>query len=293
MPVPHPLLVLVDPQARHADGESVRIARDVLSAGAPGVKVCLPEGPEETARALARRGRRRPVLIGDDRALLRAVRLLHLERGLADCALAVVPVGGPGSVVLAGRLGLPLDAVRAARTVLEGRERRFDLLIDDSGGVVLGGLRIPPVREGERDAREEPGDRGEGARGPLDRYRSLVRTLARPPAPDPGPARLRVEADGVVLADLDRPVDRVSLSPGDGGLADVVVRQRSADGPLRVRARTVTVSGPHFRYRADAVVSGPVLTRTWTAHPSALCLTVPADPPAPPVLPQRQAPPGS
>ncbi|MCI0383491.1 diacylglycerol kinase [Streptomyces sp. CNQ085] len=291
MPVPHPLLVLVDPLARRTDGESVRIARDVLAAGSPGVKVCLPDGPEEAARALARRGRRRPVVIGDDRALLRAVRLLHLERGLAHCALSVVPVGRPGSVALAGTLGVPLDAVRAARTVLEGRERRFDLLTDDSGGVVLGDLRIPPLL-GDREPRDGAGG---PARGPLGRCRSLVRTLARP-APGPGAARLRVEADGVLLTDLDNPVERVSLTPG-GGLVDVVVRRRAQDGPVRARARTVTVSGPHFRYRADAVVSGPVLTRTWTAHPSALRLTVPpagpsdTSPAAPPAVPpQRPSP---
>ncbi|MDG9702450.1 diacylglycerol kinase [Streptomyces sp. DH37] len=282
--------MLVDPHARRTDGESVRIARDVLTAGSPGVKVCLPDGPEEAARALARRGRRRPVVIGDDRALLRAVRLLHLERELARCALAVVPVGRPGSVSLAGTLGVPLDAVRAARAVLEGAERRFDLLIDDSGGVVLGDLRIPPLR-GERDG---PGGRGAGdgpARGALGRCRSLVRTLARS-SPGPEAARLRVEADGVLLTDLDHLVERVSLTP-NGGLVDVVVRRRSEDGPVRARARTVTVSGPHFRYRADAVVSGPVLTRTWTAHPSALRLTVPpAVPPAasPAVPPQRPSP---
>ncbi|MEE1941733.1 diacylglycerol kinase [Streptomyces sp. TRM 70361] len=269
MPVPHPLLVLIDPLARRTDGESVRIARDVLCAGAPRMKVCLPDGPEEIARALAHRGRRRPVVIGDDRALLRTVRLLHLKRELPDCALAVVPVGRPGSVALAGSLGVPLDAVRAARAVLEGAEQRFDLLIDDSGGVVLGGLRIPPVRQ-------RPAD-GDG--GVLDRCRTLVRTLARP-APGPETPRLRVEADGVLLTDLDRPVEDVRLAP-DGGLANVVVRQRSVPGPVRVRARTVTVSGPHFRYRADAVVSGPVHTRTWTAHPSALRLTVPVPRAAP------------
>jgi len=264
VPVPHPLLVLIDPLARRADGESVRIAKDVLCAGAPGVKVSLPDGPEELARALARRGRRHPVVIGDDRSLLRAVRLLHLERELPHCGLSVVPVGRPGAVALAASLGVPLDAVRAARAVLEGVEQRFDLLIDDSGGVVLGALRIPPVRERPERA----------ARGALDRCRSLVRTLALP-APGAEAPRLRVEADGVLLADLDHPVERVSLAPG-GGLADVVVRQRSVPEPVRVRARTVTVSGPHFRYRADAVVSGPVHTRTWTAHPSALRLTVPS-----------------
>ncbi|GAA2407051.1 diacylglycerol kinase family protein [Streptomyces glaucosporus] len=274
MPVPHPLLVLIDPLARRTDGESVRIARDVLRAGAPGVKVSLPDSPEEAARVLAHRGRRRPVVVGDDRALLRTVRLLHMERELPDCALSVVPVGRPKSVALAGSLGVPLDAVRAARAVLDGVERRFDLLVDDSGGVVLGGLRIPPVSQGAE-------------RGPLDRCRSLVRALARP-APGPQAPRLRVEADGVLLADLDRPVEGVSVAPG-GGFADVVVRQRAVPDPVRARARTVTVSGTHFRYRADAVVSGPVHTRTWTAHPSALRLTVPADPSVPPQRPASAA----
>lgn len=53
------LLVIIDPAARQADGESVRIAKDVLSAGAR-AKLCLPDGPEEFARALARRGRGGP-----------------------------------------------------------------------------------------------------------------------------------------------------------------------------------------------------------------------------------------
>jgi hypothetical protein len=40
-------------------------------------------------------------------------------------------------------------------------------------------------------------------------------------------------------------------------------------------ARTITVSGAHFRYRADAVVSGPVLTRTWTVREGAWGLVLP------------------
>ncbi|MYS43659.1 diacylglycerol kinase, partial [Streptomyces sp. SID5998] len=98
------LLVVIDPVARRTDGESVRIAKDVLGAGAA-VKVCLPEDPEEFARALARRGSRRPVVIGDDRALLRAVTVLHRRRELAGCALSAVPVGG--AVSLARSLGVP------------------------------------------------------------------------------------------------------------------------------------------------------------------------------------------
>jgi hypothetical protein len=259
------LLVLVDPVARRLDGESVRIAKDVLSAGAA-AKICLPDSPEEFARALARRGHRRPVVVGDDRALVRAVGLLHRERGLEECALALVPVGPAGSLGLAGELGVPLSAVAAARAVLDGVVRGCDLLVDDSDGVVLGALRIPPVRV----ASARPA-------GPsvLSACRSLVRTLVRPPVPG-GAHRLRVEADGVVLADVDRLVEDVSVTAGRGGLADVVVRTgRSA---LTARARSVTVSGSDFRYRADVADRGPVRRRTWTLRPSAWSLVLPKPP---------------
>ncbi|OKK18393.1 diacylglycerol kinase [Streptomyces sp. CB00455] len=265
------LLVLVDPVARRLDGESVRIAKDVLSAGAA-AKICLPDSQEEFARALARRGHRRPVIVGDDRALVRAVGLLHRERGLGDGALALVPVGHAGSLGLARSLGVPLSAVSAARAVLEGAARLCDLLVDDSDGVVLGALRIPPLRTGS----PPPGA------GPSvwSAYRSLVRTLVRPAVGSgaAGRLRLRVEADGVVLADVDRPVEDVSVRTGDdGGLAEVVVRTGGggAEAVVRARAKTVTVSGADFRYRADAAMAGPVRRRTWTLRPGAWTLTLP------------------
>ena len=49
----HQLLVLIDPVARRIDGESVRIAKDVLNAGSH-AKICLPDGPEEFAREIGR-----------------------------------------------------------------------------------------------------------------------------------------------------------------------------------------------------------------------------------------------
>ncbi|WP_371528070.1 diacylglycerol kinase family protein [Streptomyces sp. NBC_01283] len=268
------LLVVIDPVARRTDGESVRIAKDVLGAGAA-VRICLPEGPEDFAKALARRGARRPVVIGDDRALLRAVAVLYRERELGSCAISVVPVGA--SQVLARSLGVPPGAVAAARAVLEGAERRLDLLVDDSDGVVLGTLRIPPV------AAAAPGGTAVDGHHPwLRTCQSFVRTLARPSrvasAPGPGPARLRVEADGVLVVDLDQPVEGVSVRPGADGLAEVEVRPSSvgaAAEALRARARTVTVSGADFRYRADAVVGGPVRTRTWSVRASAWGLMLP------------------
>ncbi|MGW4565933.1 diacylglycerol kinase family protein [Streptomyces sp. NPDC004561] len=269
------LLVIIDPAARQTDGESVRIAKDVLSAGAA-AKVCLPEGPEEFARALGRRGSRRPVVVGDDRALVRAVTLLHRQRELAGCALSVVPVGS--TLALAEYLGVPTGAVAAARAVLDGAERPLDLLVDDSDGVVLGALGIPPAPV--RAAAAEP------VPVASDRpwYRSLVRTLApRPPrlpaVPSPGPARLRVEVDGETVVDLGQPVEAVSVTPGTGGMAAVEVRPLSVGAeatPLRASGHTVTVTGVDFRYRADAAVSGPVRRRTWRVAEAAWRLTLPS-----------------
>ncbi|MCX4737761.1 diacylglycerol kinase [Streptomyces antibioticus] len=288
---PDQLLVIIDPVARSTDGESVRIAKDVLGAGAASTKVCLPESPEEFARMLQRRGSRRPVLIGDDRALVRTVALLHRRRELAGCVLSVVPVGPVLGVAHA--LGVPTGAVAAARAVLDGTERRLDVLVDDSDGVVLGALRIPPL-PADSSAADPSGAGSSGAPssggGPHGRpwLHSLVRTLAhsrtaRPSRlaaapPSPGPARLRVEVDGETLVDLDQPVEAVSVTPGASGTAEVVVRPLSlgADAaPIEARGRTVTVSGADFRYRADASVAGPVRRRTWTVREGALGLMLP------------------
>ncbi|WP_282703177.1 diacylglycerol kinase family protein [Streptomyces sp. CC219B] len=266
------LLVVVDPIARRADGESVRIVKDVLSAGAA-TKVCLPEGPEEFARVLRRRGSRRPVVVGDDRTLVRTVSLLHRQRELAGCVLSMVPVGG--ALSLAGALGVPTGAVAAARAVLEGAERRLDLLVDDSDGVVLGALRIPSERAGQQPVAGEP------ARPWVRTYQSLVRTLvpARETAPPvSGPSRLRVEVDGMTLVDLDQPVQDISVTPNGSGTAAVEVRPASVGAeaaPLLARGRRVTVSGADFRYRADAAEAGPVRRRTWTVWEGALGLTLP------------------
>ncbi|WP_329065487.1 diacylglycerol kinase [Streptomyces sp. NBC_01429] len=291
------LLVVIDPVAGRTDGESVRIARDVLS-GSASVKLCFPEGPEELARALARRGNRRPVLVGDDRALLRMVALLHRERELASGALSLVPIGA--SVELACSLGVPAGAVAAARAVLDGAVRRLDLLVDDSDGVVLGDLRIPalPARGSggtDRMDRIDRTDRADGGSGSgsggtetgagvvpaaalmWHTCRSLVRTLVRP-VPQALAAhthRLRVEADGVLLSDLDEPVEGVTVR-SRAGRAEVVIRRCASAEPVTASALSVTVSGADFRYRADARVTGPVRTRTWTLRPGAWGLMLPS-----------------
>jgi hypothetical protein len=264
----HPLLLVIDPAARVADGESVRIAKDVLCAGASSVKICVPESAEEVERALAHRGRRHPVVLGDDAALLRMVRVLHRDRTLGEAPLALVPIGQRSA--LARGLGVPGQVPAAARAVLYGVDRELDLLVDESGGIVLGALSIPCGTPAARTAAHWW--------TPVEKTaRSLVRTFTAPiPVNGHHPRqRLRVEADGVLLADLDQPVHEVSVRTSPSGVAEVFVRRTEGTEHVRAQARTVTVSGRDFRYRADSAVAGPVRSRTWTVEPSAWRLTVP------------------
>jgi len=270
-PAEHPLLVVIDPAARATDAESVRIAKDVLCAGAASVKIVFPESAEEVERALAHRGRRHPVMVGDDAALLRTVRLLHRDRALREAPISLVPIG-PRST-LARALGVPSQVPAAARAVLEGISRDLDLLVDDIGGIVLGALSIP--------CGLPPAHTAARWWTPVEKTaRSLVRTLTAPIPVNghqpPRLQRLRVEADGVVLADLDEPVHEISVRTAPTGLAEVTVRRaQDAAAHVRTRARTITVSGRDFRYRADSAITGPVRSRTWTVEPAAWRLTVP------------------
>jgi Diacylglycerol kinase catalytic domain len=264
------LLVVVDPAARATDGESVRIAKDVLCAGAASLKIVLPENAAEAEHALMHRGRRHPVVLGDDAALLRTVRFLHQDRSLREAPVSVVPIGPRSTLVRA--LGVPGQVPAAARAVLDGTERELDLLVDDSGGIVLGALSIPCGNPTAQTSAHWW--------TPVEKTaRSLVRTLTAPIPVNGHPPqrqhRLRVEADGVLLADLDQPVHEVSVRTAPTGLAEVSVRHTQDAAHVRTRARSITVSGRDFRYRADSAITGPVRTRTWTVEPSAWRLTVP------------------
>jgi len=136
------LLVVVSPTALALDGESVRVARDVLGASFA-VKTVTPGDLAELERVLSRKGRKRLVVIGDDRALHQVVQLLHRHSELEAGPVGIIPVGKGNKVALARSLGVASRPVDAARAVARGAERRLDLLVDEEGGVVLGGLRIP------------------------------------------------------------------------------------------------------------------------------------------------------
>ncbi|GAA4859236.1 diacylglycerol kinase [Kitasatospora terrestris] len=252
---PGPLLVLLDPAAKQADGESVRIAKDVLCGGAD-CKVALPESPSELDRVLEHRGRRRPVVIGSDQALQRVLQALHRQRELGADPIGVVPVGRPAATAAARGLGVPAEPVAAARAALGGSPRKLDLLVDDGGGVVLVEVRFTGPRLGRAGG-----------------WRSLWAKLAAPEQAKGSPVEeLRIEADGRLLADVHQEVARLRLGLA-GGLMELSLR---LDGRQQLhRATALTVVGRGFGYEADGVPVGPVRQRTWTVHADAWALVLP------------------
>ncbi|MGW4806023.1 diacylglycerol kinase [Kitasatospora sp. NPDC004272] len=252
---PGPLLVLLDPSAREADGESVRIAKDVLCGGAD-VKVALPQSPSELDRVLAHRGRRRAVVVGSDQALQRVLQALHRQRELDSDPVGLVPVGGPVSTATARLLGVPAEPVAAARTVLAGAARRLDLLLDDGGGVVLAEVRFTGPRQGRTSG-----------------WRSLWAKLAAAEQASPSdPEELRIEVDGHLLADVHQRVRHLRVAVVDGGMELAL----DLDGsPQRHRAGRLTVAGRDFGYEADGCPVGPVRHRTWTVRPHSWRLLLP------------------
>ncbi|MFJ5926848.1 diacylglycerol kinase [Kitasatospora sp. NPDC092948] len=251
-----PLLVVLDPSARQADGESVRIAKDVLRGGAD-VKVTLPESPSELDRVLAHRGRRRAVVIGSDQALQRVLQALHRHRELDADPVGLVPVGGPVATATARLLGVPAEPVAAARTVLAGSARRLGLLLDDGGGVVLSEVRFTGPRQGRTGG-----------------WRSLWAKLAAAEQASPsGSEELRIEVDGRLLADVHQRVRHLRVAM----VGDAMELALDLDGsPHRLRAGRLTVAGRGFGYEADGCPVGPVRNRTWTVRPDSWRLLLPA-----------------
>lgn len=253
-----PVLVLVSPAALALDGESVRVARDVLGAALT-MKTAVPENLSDLDRLLARRGRKRPVVIGDDRYLQQVVQLLHQQATLDEAPVAVIPVGRGPRTELARALGAEIHPVQAARTVVSGADRLLDLLVDDGGGVVLGGVRIPAQRSPR--ANKTPSSWW------TDLADRVARALSARPLPDPPP--LRVEADGQILADSSHPMRALALRSHEGSA------ELRIDACVPVQASRVTVGGSLFTYEADHALSAPVRERTWTVEPSAWSLRVP------------------
>ena len=289
-----------------AEDDAVEKAVDVLRGGAD-VAVAATADAAELDDAMAGLGDRRLVVIGGDGSLHAAIGALD-RAGRLDPAepVGLIPLGTGND--LAQALGLSLDPVESATTVLSGVPRLLDLLRDDEGGVVVNAVHVGVGAVASAQAERFKGSLGTAA-FPLGAAIAGVTS---------GGTELRVEVDGEVLAAADREwaadgntgvlmlgvcngptiAGGTPLAPGaipDDGLADVVVSM--ATGPVAraafatallagthgdrpdvriVRGRQVTVSGPPSEAVADGELEPAVGSRTWRVEPRAWSVLVPA-----------------
>lgn len=300
------MLVITNADAGTADQEALETALAILHTGAS-VEVAETSNPGELDGVLHRAGSRVIVVAGGDGSLHAVIAALHRRNELKDATLALLPMG-TGNDFARGN-DIPLDIEEAARVVIGGTVRPVDLIVDDTGSVVVNNVHVGLGAQASRKAatwKTRLGSVGVGRvnLGKLGYPVGALMSAFHPPS-----WRLRVEVDGEVVNDLDRPVLQVAIGNGgnvgggtelnpdadpEDGLLDVmisravdplaklgyVIKLRSGeheerDDVLSLRGRMVSVSGEDFWMSADGEIAGPERTRTWRLEPAAYRMVLP------------------
>jgi YegS/Rv2252/BmrU family lipid kinase len=290
------MLVITNPKPGSYDAGAVDAVVDGLSAGAD-VQVAPSSDLTELRRSLAERAGRDVVVIGGDGSMHAVVNALHELGDLDGTRIALVPLGTGND--FARSLELPAEPADAVAVVHAGRTIAVDMIVDDSGAVVVNAAHLGVGAEAAIAATRW--------KSRLGRFGYVVGAVVA--GVRTGGVRVRVVADGTVIAGGRRRVLQVAVANGtyvgggaplapharpDDGRLDVVVsfalgppqrmlyailvrvgRHPDYDRVRTVQATEVTVSGAPFKVNVDGEVTGPVPTRTWTLRPAVFEVFVP------------------
>lgn len=301
-----PILVIANGDAGTADDEKLSAALAVLRAEAS-VEIAATSSSGELDGVLHRAGSRRIVVAGGDGSMHAVVAALHRRNELSTKVLGLLPMGTGND--FARGTGIPLDIEEAARLVLHGEVRPVDILLDEVGEVVVNN-----VHAGAGALASKEGATWKSRLGDLGTDKINLGRLGYPigalmASLRPAKIRLRVEVDGVVVNDWDRPLLMVALGNGshvgggtplnpdadpESGKIDVVISR--AVGPLarygyavglklgrhperddvsHYRGSRVSISGQEFWCSADGEIYGPERRRTWHVEPAAYSMVLP------------------
>jgi YegS/Rv2252/BmrU family lipid kinase len=297
-----PLMVIANAEAGGEQDKGLDAALEVLRAQTD-VEVCRTGNPGELDGVLQRAGTRTIVVAGGDGSLHAVIAALHKRNELDRHTLGLIPLGTGND--FARTLELPLEPLAAARALVAGEARPMDLIVDELGGVVVNNVHAGASAQASRRGARWKGRLGKVGIGILGYPIGAAIAAVKPPF-----VRLRIEADGEVLADMDRHILMVAVGNGAsvGGGAEVTPEADPADGRLDVmvsfatgplarfgyawhlrggeheqrddvvatQAQQVTVSGEDFWISADGELSGPEKRRSWHLEPAAYRLIVPA-----------------
>jgi diacylglycerol kinase (ATP) len=306
-----PILVIVNADASTADDALLASALDVLRTEAS-VELASTSSSGELDGVLHRAGSRRLVVAGGDGSMHAVVAALHRRYELKTKVLGLLPMGADHDFARGN--GIPLDINQAAHLVLNGTPRPVGILLDEVGQVVVNNVHVGAGSIASREGSAWTHRLGKLGTGRVNLGRLGYPVGALLAAVRPGAVRLRVEVDGRVVNDWNRPVSMVALghrpgrnrSPVDHGVGlnpdadpengqiDVIVSR--AVGPLarfryaaslasgrrperadvaRFHGSQVTISGQEFWCSADGASYGPERRRSWHVEPAAYSLLVP------------------
>ncbi len=296
-----PLLLITNSEAGGGLNEGLEVALAVLREDAD-VEVASTGNPGELDGVLHRAGCRSIVVAGGDGSLHAVVKALHRRHELARRTLGLIPLGTGND--FARTLGIPLDPAEAAAALLSGEPRPMDLIVDELGGVVVNSVHAGASAQASRRGvrwKERLGPYGFGILGyPI----GAVMAAVRPPF-----VRLRIEADGELISDMDQHILMIAVGNGAsvGGGTELTPEADPEDGKLDVmvsfatgpierlayvwklrtgdheersdvitrRVTQVTVSGEDFFLAADGEISGPERRRSWHLEKAAYSMIVP------------------
>ena len=296
-----PLLLITNTDAGGAQQDALEVAVGVLREDAD-VEVATTTNPGELDGVLHRAGCRSIVVAGGDGSLHAVITALHRRHELPERTLGLIPLGTGNDFARA--LGIPLDPAEAAAALVGGTPQRMDLIVDELGGVVVNSVHAGASAQASRRGARWKKRLGPFGFGILGYPIGAALASIKPPF-----VRLRVEADGEVISDMDKHVLMVAIGngtsvgggteltpdadPTDGRL-DVMVSL--ATGPLErfayvwqlrnadhlerddvisVRAHQVTISGEDFFLAADGEISGPERRRSWHLEQGAYAMILP------------------
>ncbi len=289
-----------------ADQEALDLALAILRDGAS-IEVASTANPGELDGVLHRAGSRRIVVAGGDGSLHAVVAALHRRHELAGKTLALLPLGTGND--FARGTDIPLDIEDAARLVLEGEARPVDLIVDETGEIVVNNVHVGAGAQASRRGHKWKQRLGAVGVGRINLGKLGYPIGALLAAFEPPSQRLRVEVDGRIINDLDKPVMMVAVGNGanvGGGTeltpeadpesrqVDVMIsrsvslraklgyvaRLRKGDHHKRddvvyLRGSEVSISGEEFYVSADGEIYGPERSRTWHIEPGAYNMVLP------------------
>ncbi len=288
-------LLITNASAGTNEQDAVEAAVAVLGAQSE-VEVAETSKPEELVEVLGHLGDRSVVVAGGDGSLHAVVNVMkRLE--LLDCArLGLIPLGTGND--FARGVGIPLDPEAAARVIVAGETTGTDLIIDDTGLVVVNNVHLGVGAQASRDASKW--------KSRLGRLGYLVGAISAGLKPDF--IRVKVTVDGRTVMPGGN-VAQVAIGNGStvGGGTTLIPDADPSDGKLnvvlsrtvgpfnrlvyaarlrggshtlmkevnRVSGTEVTVEGDEFWITADGELSGPQTRRTWTLEVGVLEMYLP------------------